>query len=224
MICLLQPFATAARSLSYGKSVAGQVGRTTRQNKMAEKEGSTATSGEIGEDGWLTPVRRVPSPNHGARPAGSEISLLVIHNISLPPGCFGGPHIERFFCNQLDSGEHPSFAEIKTLEVSAHLLIDRRGQLTQFVPFSRRAWHAGVSSFAGRGDCNDYSIGIELEGTDDVVYTDVQYRVLAQVTQTLLAAYPGLTKDRIVGHCDIAPGRKTDPGGSFDWPRYLAGL
>lgn len=182
------------------------------------------TSGQIGEDGWLTSVRRVRSPNHSARPTGSEISLLVIHNISLPPGSFGGSHIEQFFCNRLDPHEHPYFAEIKHLEVSAHLLIDRQGELIQFVPFSQRAWHAGVSSFDGCDQCNDYSIGIELEGTDDLAYADVQYEVLGQVTETLIAAYPGLTKDRIVGHCDIAPGRKTDPGATFDWPRYLADL
>ncbi len=181
-------------------------------------------AGQIGEDGWLPSVRKLCSPNQSTRPNGSEISLLVIHNISLPPGSFGGPHIEQLFCNRLDPHEHAYFAEIKDLKVSAHLLIDRRGELTQFVPFNRRAWHAGASNFKGRDQCNDYSIGIELEGTDDLAYTDVQYEVLRQVTETLIAAYPGLTKDRIVGHCDIAPGRKTDPGAAFDWPRYLAGL
>ena len=182
------------------------------------------TSGQIEEDDWLSAARRILSPNHSERPAGSEISLLVIHSISLPPGSFGGPHIEQFFCNRLDPREHPYFAEIKHLEVSTHLLIDRQGELIQFVPFSQRAWHAGVSSFDGCDQCNDYSIGIELEGTDDLAYTDVQYQALVRVTQTLIAAYPGLTKDRVVGHCDIAPGRKTDPGAAFDWPRYLADL
>lgn len=165
-------------------------------------------------------ARWCPSPNCNARPAG-EISLLVIHNISLPPGRFGGGYIEALFSNQLDPAAHPFFAEIAGLEVSAHLLIDRQGQMTQFVPFDRRAWHAGRSCYRGRQACNDFSIGIELEGTDDTPYTDAQYRTLTAVTRALLACYPALDVGRIVGHSDIAPGRKTDPGPAFDWPRFL---
>lgn len=181
-------------------------------------------SGQIGGDGWLSSARRVRSPNFNARPDIDDISLLVIHNISLPPGHFGGSYIEQFFCNQLDGDQHPYFSEICHQQVSAHLLIDRQGQLIQFVSFAQRAWHAGVSSFGGRDGCNDFSLGIELEGTDDSPYTDVQYRVLAQVSKLLIATYPDLTKQRIVGHSDIAQGRKTDPGATFDWPRYRAAL
>lgn len=181
-------------------------------------------SQQVGKDGWLTSVRQVPSPNFNERPGAGEVSLLVIHNISLPPGCFGGSHIEQFFCNQLDANEHLYFEEIKHQKVSAHLLIDRQGEVTQFVPFKQRAWHAGVSSFNGCDQCNDYSIGIELEGTDDLPYTDAQYQTLQWVTQTLIAVYPGLTRERIVGHCHIAPDRKTDPGGAFNWSRYLSCL
>ena len=181
-------------------------------------------SDQLEDDGWLTTARRVISSNCNNRPANSEISLLVIHNISLPPGSFGGPHIEDFFCNKLDSNQHPYFAEIDEMEVSAHLLIDRHGKVVQFVALNQRAWHAGTSSFEGRDDCNDYSIGIELEGVDDAPYTDAQYQSLAQVTQLLMATYPNLTKARIVGHCDISPGRKTDPGTAFDWQRYRASL
>ena len=180
--------------------------------------------GHIADNGWLSSTRRVYSPNYNNRPAHSKISLLVIHNISLPPGCFGGPHIEEFFCNKLDSNQHPYFAEIDEMEVSAHLFIDRQGKMVQFVPFGQRAWHAGTSSFEGCDDCNDYSIGIELEGVDDASYTDAQYQSLVQVTQLLMATYPDLTKARIVGHSDISPGRKTDPGTAFDWQRYRTSL
>lgn len=165
----------------------------------------------------------VPSPNCNARP-GDEISLLVIHNISLPPGQFGGGHVSELFTNRLDPAAHPFFAEIAGLEVSAHLLIERDGKMTQFVPFDRRAWHAGQSCFEGREACNDFSIGIELEGTDDTPYTDAQYSALAAVTRALLHTYPVLARDRITGHSDIAPGRKTDPGPAFDWVRFLAAL
>ena len=168
-------------------------------------------------------VRQCPSPNCNDRPCG-EISLLVIHNISLPPGQFGGGHIEALFSNQLDSAADPYFAEIEGLEVSAHLLIDREGCITQFVPFNRRAWHAGRSCFDGRDACNDFSIGIELEGTDDTPYTDAQYQVLSAVTQALMATYPQLNRDRITGHSEIAPGRKSDPGPAFDWDRFLEAL
>jgi len=168
-------------------------------------------------------ARFLPSPNCNERPEG-EISLLVIHNISLPPGQFGGGQIESLFCNRLDWDAHPFFTEIRGLEVSAHLLIDRAGTLTQFVPFDRRAWHAGRSCFQGREACNDFSIGIELEGTDELPYTERQYERLIQVTRALLNTYPDLTPERIVGHCQIAPGRKTDPGPAFDWARFLAAL
>lgn len=172
------------------------------------------------EEGWLKQARRVRSPNFGPRPPASAPDLLVVHNISLPPGQFGGNCIERLFTNCLDWDEHPFFAEIRGAEVSAHLLIERGGQLVQFVDFGQRAWHAGQSCFAGRDNCNDFSIGIELEGTDDTPFSDEQYTALAAVTAVLQRTYPGITGDRIVGHSDIAPGRKTDPGPCFDWPRY----
>lgn len=174
-------------------------------------------------DHCLPQARQCPSPNFNARPEG-EISLLVIHNISLPPAEFGGPWIEQLFQNQLDADAHPYFRTIATLRVSAHLLIRRDGELVQFVPFNQRAWHAGVSSWQGRENCNDFSIGIELEGTDDQPYTDAQYQQLVDVTLSLMQAYPALTPARICGHCDIAPTRKTDPGTAFDWSTFDARL
>ncbi|MEZ5505362.1 MAG: 1,6-anhydro-N-acetylmuramyl-L-alanine amidase AmpD [Gammaproteobacteria bacterium] len=165
----------------------------------------------------LQQARQVPSPNYNERPAGVAIDLLVIHSISLPPGEFGGPYIEQLFENRLNPAEHPYFAQIHQLQVSAHLLIRRDGELVQFVPFDQRAWHAGKSNFQGRENCNDFSIGIELEGTDTGPFEPVQYDVLAQVIRTLLQAYPQLSLPHIVGHSDIAPGRKTDPGSGFDW-------
>ena len=178
------------------------------------------------ENGVLSHARQCPSPNFNARPVGCEISLLVIHNISLPPEQFCNGYIEQFFQNCLPADQHPYFAEIAHLTVSAHLLISREGEVLQFVNFNDRAWHAGVSCFAGRENCNDFSIGIELEGTDMLPYTDIQYITLAEITQALQQEYPAIIKQTIVGHCDIAPGRKTDPGAAFDWPRYfeLAGL
>lgn len=173
--------------------------------------------------GWLDPVRRVTSPNFDTRPPGFDIDLLVIHGISLPPGEFGGPWIDALFTNSLPGHAHPSFADICDMRVSAHLLIDRQGGLTQYVPFHLRAWHAGESRFEGRRHCNDFSIGIELEGGDHVPYERVQYFALAQVIDCLMRAYPRLGPGRIVGHSDIAPGRKTDPGPAFDWP-YLRSL
>jgi AmpD protein len=171
--------------------------------------------------GWLSPVVRCPSPNFNARPTLDDISLLVIHNISLPPGQFGNHYVERFFCNQLPRNDHPYFATICHLEVSAHCLIDRDGRVTQFVSFADRAWHAGASSFSGRDNCNDFSIGIELEGTDDQPYADAQYTSLVAITRLLLVRYPALNAQRIVGHSAIAPGRKTDPGPAFDWQQYF---
>ena len=169
--------------------------------------------------GRLPAARRVDSPNCDARPPGVRTELIVIHGISLPPGEFGGPWIDRLFTNSLPPEEHPYFAEIADRCVSAHLLIDRRGHITQYVPFHLRAWHAGESSYAGRTACNDFSIGIELEGTDSTPYEDAQYVALARVICMLVESYPDLHPARLAGHSDIAPGRKTDPGPSFDWPR-----
>jgi len=176
------------------------------------------------ENGWIVQARCVPSANCGARPCGAEIALLVIHSISLPPGQYGGDFIEHFFTNALDTDAHEYFLEIAGLEVSSHLLIRRTGELLQFVSMEDRAWHAGKSCFEGRRDCNDFSIGIEMEGTDDDPYSDIQYEVLGDVTAMLLEEFPQLNVDTIVGHCDIAPGRKTDPGPSFDWHRYRISL
>lgn len=172
------------------------------------------------ESGWLSDARRVPSPHCNSRPEGVPVDLLVIHSISLPPGEYGGPYIDAFFLGQLDIDAHPYFAEIGALQVSAHILIDRNGRVTQYVPLDRRAWHAGQSEFNGRCNCNDFSIGIELEGLDTDVYTDAQYSSLAEVTAAIMAAYPAIGKDTITGHSDIAPGRKLDPGPGFDWQRY----
>lgn len=189
------------------------------QTRVAGK-GSLVVDG----DGWLRSARRVVSPNSDERPDPADISLLVIHAISLPPDRFGGPWIDRLFTNTLDPQAHPYFAGLRDLRVSAHLLIRRRGGVVQYVPFGRRAWHAGVSHFDGRDRCNDFSIGIELEGCDTRPFTDLQYRRLAAVTQALLGRYPRLRPGRIVGHSDIAPGRKTDPGPHFDWARYRAAI
>jgi len=175
-------------------------------------------------DGFLSSAVQLTSPHFNHRPVDEEISLLVIHNISLPPGQFGGKYIEDFFVGQLDSSAHASFVDITNLRVSAHLLIKRDGEVIQFVNFNRRAWHAGVSSFSGRENCNDFSIGIELEGTDDITYTDFQYQQLTDISKQLISAYPNITKDRICGHSDIAPDRKTDPGESFDWSRFMQSL
>ncbi len=167
--------------------------------------------------GWLDAACRVPSPNCDERPAGCVPDLIVVHGISLPPGEFGGPWIDALFTNRLDPAAHPYFAAIHQLQVSSHLLIRRDGQVVQYVPFERRAWHAGASCYAGRERCNDFSVGIELEGTDETPYTPEQYRRLAQVVAALEAAYPSLSRTRLAGHSDIAPGRKTDPGPAFDW-------
>jgi AmpD protein len=171
------------------------------------------------DSGLLRGVRWVESPNRDARPAGCPPDLIVIHGISLPPGVYGGPWIDQLFTNRLDGDQHPYFDEVRALRVSSHVLLARDGGITQYVRFQDRAWHAGMSSYAGREACNDFSIGIELEGTDTSPYENVQYRVLANLVAALLAAYPTLSLDRITGHADIAPGRKTDPGVAFDWPR-----
>ena len=171
-------------------------------------------------DGWLSDVNRCPSPNHNQRPEGEKPSLLVIHNISLPPGRYGGGYIEAFFQNRLDISVDPYFEEIRDLQVSSHFLIDRKGLVTQFVSCLDRAWHAGASSFCGRENCNDFSIGIELEGQDSEAYTSEQYQALSGLTQAIIGAYPDINVEQIVGHCDIAPERKTDPGPAFDWARF----
>lgn len=175
-------------------------------------------------DHWLHGAQRVLSPNHSERPPGMPIDLLVIHNISLPPGKFGGPWISDLFCNQLSPDLHPYFAEICAMRVSSHLLIRRDGTVLQYVPFDRKAWHAGRSSFQGREECNEFSIGIELEGTDETPFDDLQYECLARLSTLLMQHYPGITPERITGHSDIAPGRKTDPGPCFDWRKYRQNL
>jgi AmpD protein len=169
--------------------------------------------------GLLEGARVEPSPNCDDRPAGATTDLIVVHGISLPPGEFGGPWIDRLFANQLPPDAHPYFATIADLHVSSHLLIRRDGEVVQYVPFHRRAWHAGTSSWQGRERCNDFSIGIELEGADDTPYESTQYATLARVIATLCRAYPALRAERVVGHSDVSPGRKTDPGLAFDWPR-----
>lgn len=178
-----------------------------------------ATLFALDDAGWCQQARRVPSPHHNERAAPDDISLLVVHGISLPPGEFGGPFIDDLFMGRLDPDAHPYFASIHQLRVSAHCLIRRDGELVQYVPFGARAWHAGVSSWQGREACNDFSIGIELEGTDDTSYTDAQYFVLAGLTRAILVRYPAIGSENIVGHSDIAPGRKTDPGECFQWDR-----
>ncbi|WP_297427119.1 1,6-anhydro-N-acetylmuramyl-L-alanine amidase AmpD [uncultured Acinetobacter sp.] len=171
------------------------------------------------EHGQLIGARQVPSPNYNQRPQGTEIQLLVIHNISLPPSQFGGGYIEKFFQNQLDWSEHPYFKTIEGMQVSAHVLILRTGEVLQFVNFNDRAWHAGRSSYLGKAECNDYSIGIELEGSDDQPFSDLQYQALSQVTHALRQAYPKISS-HIAGHSDIAPQRKTDPGPYFQWQKF----
>jgi N-acetyl-anhydromuramoyl-L-alanine amidase len=172
-------------------------------------------------DGWLAPAQRIVSPNCDERPAGTRIELLLIHNISLPPGEFGTGRVEQLFTNRLPCDAHPYFAALQELRVSAHFLIARDGQLTQFVGCKQRAWHAGISEFEGRNACNDFSLGVEMEGTDELAYTEEQYRMLARLTRALLAAFPVRA---LRGHGDVAPGRKTDPGPSFDWNRLARDL
>jgi AmpD protein len=172
--------------------------------------------------GLLTGVRQVLSPHSDARPAGTVAELLVVHGISLPPGEFGGPWIDRLFTGTLPPEAHPYFRELAAARLSAHALVRRDGAIVQYVPFGERAWHAGASQYRGRSSCNDFSVGVELEGTDDTPYTEAQYQQLAALAAALLAAYASLSAEHIVGHSDIAPGRKTDPGAAFDWPRFRA--
>lgn len=173
--------------------------------------------------GLLDIASQISSSNFDDRPEGRSISLVVVHNISLPPGQFGGPYISQLFTNQLDQNEHPYFAEIHKLKVSSHILIRRDGEIIQYVPFHSRAWHAGISEYQGVERCNDFSIGIELEGTDDIPFELIQYTKLARLIVELQRSYPDIAKDAITGHSDIAPGRKTDPGSAFDWD-YLKQL
>ena len=170
-------------------------------------------------DGWLANVSKKESPNFDERAVKSDISLVVIHNISLPPQQYGNTYIERFFCNELDYSIDPYFETIKSFKVSAHLLIKRTGEVVQFVGFNNRAWHAGISSYKGRENCNDFSIGIELEGSDFDGFELQQYEVLKDVLRCLCDNYPKLSFNSITGHSDIAPGRKTDPGPFFDWDK-----
>jgi N-acetyl-anhydromuramoyl-L-alanine amidase len=173
----------------------------------------------VGADHWLAAATRCRSPNLDARSDPDDIALLVIHSISLPAGQFGGERVRQLFTNCLDCSADPSFADLAGVPLSAHLFIDRSGAITQFVPFDQRAWHAGISSFRGRSGCNDFSIGIELEGCDWLAYEDAQYKVLIDVMIALLARYSRLSLDAVVGHQEIAPGRKSDPGPLFDWQR-----
>ncbi|SEQ24548.1 AmpD protein [Solimonas aquatica] len=185
------------------------------------RKGSVAA---VSAEGWLAGARVCVSPFCDERPDAADLSLVVIHGISLPPGQYGGPYIEQLFTGRLDPDAHPYFAGIHQLKVSAHLLIRRDGSVIQYVPFTRRAWHAGVSRWQARERCNDFSIGIELEGSDEEAYALAQYAALAAALRALLAAYPRLSRAGIVGHSDIAPGRKTDPGPYFDWARLRADL
>ena len=172
----------------------------------------------------LQDINFLESPNFNDRPIDEDISLLVIHSISLPPKKYNTDHIERFFLNELDFSSHNFYKNIDGMKVSAHVLIKRNGEVIQFVPFDKRAWHAGVSSYKGKNDCNNFSIGIELEGSDDDIFEDIQYEQLSLITSLLIAEYDLITKDNIKGHSDIAPERKTDPGVLFDWDRYLTNV
>jgi AmpD protein len=172
------------------------------------------------DTGLIEGIPFIPSPNFDERPQGAAPEVLVVHAISLPPGQFGGEDVERFFCNQLDCATHSFYPEIEGLRVSAHLFIRRNGQVVQFVPLTKRAWHAGESECEGRDDVNSFSIGIELEGCDELPFEDAQYETLAQVAQLLFREFPRINGNRVYGHSEISPGRKTDPGPHFDWQRF----
>ena len=176
------------------------------------------------KDNLIEGVTFHSSPNFDSRPKDTDISLIVIHSISLPPGKYGGNEIKDFFLNELDTSNHEYFESIKNLKVSSHIVIKRTGEILQFVPFNKRAWHAGVSSFLGRENCSDYSIGIELEGSDDSKFEDQQYHSLLTLIRLLIKTYPNLTKEKLVGHSDISPGRKTDPGPMFEWKKLKDNL
>ncbi len=173
----------------------------------------------LGRDGLVSAIRQVPSPNCDDRPAGEEVTLLVVHSISLPPGEFGGDSVERLFTNRLDPGAHPYFAALEGQRVSAHFFVRRDGAILQCVPVGKRAWHAGASLWRGRSRCNDFSVGVELEGADDCAFEAAQYTRLADLVRVLRT---GLPLSAIAAHSDIAPGRKTDPGPLFDWPHCLS--
>ena len=194
-----------------------------KKNSQSLSQSNRGTPLQIDQSFHLKEAKICLSENCSERMT-EEISLLVIHNISLPPGEFGGGYIEKLFTNSLDPNDHPYFSEIYDLKVSSHLLIERDGSLVQFVPFNKKAWHAGVSTFKGRENCNEFSIGIELEGTDENAYTDNQYRALIDITKELMLVFQDIKKENIVGHSDIAPGRKTDPGKAFNWHYYLSNL
>jgi len=172
----------------------------------------------LGRSGIVSGIRQVVSPNRDARPQGTAVSLLVVHAISLPPGKFGGDAVERLFTNRLDASAHPYFAQIESLRVSAHFFVRRDGEVVQYVPVGERAWHAGLSAWRGRERCNDFSVGVELEGTDSVAFEDAQYLRLAELARVLRAALP---LEATVAHSDVAPSRKSDPGPLFDWPRFF---
>jgi AmpD protein len=176
------------------------------------------------ESGLISPARQCLSPNRDKRPEGASLDMVILHGISLPPGEFGGGEIEALFLNRLDWDAHPYFGRIRGMEVSAHLLIRRDGELVQFVPFTERAWHAGESGFRGRSRCNDFSVGIELEGEDDTPYDERQYQILPDVLRAVSQAYPDISPRELAGHCDVAPGRKSDPGPAFDWLRLYDAL
>lgn len=176
------------------------------------------------ETGLITDCTYLPSPNCDERPSGCNEDLIVIHGISLPEGQFGTPYVEQLFTNQLETTAHPHFADLKDLRVSAHIFIRRTGEIIQFVPFHKRAWHAGKSCFGDRNHCNDFSIGIELEGCDTTPYESTQYRCLTRLVSSLIRVYPALSPGKIVGHCHIAPDRKTDPGPTFDWKKLHQSL
>lgn len=182
------------------------------------------TARRLRATGRVASARWCASPNYNERPEGLLPTLLVVHNISLPPGQFSGDAVEQFFCNKLDPSAHPYFQTIADMKVSSHLLIRRDGSVLQFVNLLDRAWHAGRSSFHGEDECNDFSIGIELEGTDETPYSDEQYNQLSELSELIMEAWPDITPQRITGHSDIAPGRKTDPGPAFDWARFLGQL
>jgi AmpD protein len=196
-------------------------GRGPKDKGRAKAPAAGVTDGNwtLDRRGVLGAARQVPSPNCDDRPAGTSVALLVIHNISLPPGQFGGEAVVEFFTNRLNPSAHPYYREIADLKVSSHFFIRRDGELIQFVPCGKRAWHAGQSEWRGRTRCNDFSVGVELEGADDLPFTESQYSVLADLAQVLKRTYP---IEDVVGHCDIATpaGRKTDPGPLFDWPRF----
>ena len=196
---------------------------TRKQSSSSLQQGETTSWLDTATGLWSN-AAQLASPHCDARPPTNEVSLLVVHNISLPPGAFGEGYIHDLFLGRLDAGAHPYFAGIAHLKVSAHACIFRDGRVTQYVPTTLRAWHAGESSFDGRTRCNDFSIGIELEGTDDEPFTDAQYEALTAMARAALHVYPQLTAKRIVGHSNIAPGRKTDPGPCFDWLRFRTSL